>query len=58
MVIFLTPYVVRSPGELAASTKSETDRIEMIPKAFSEKDLDKYLEGVPMKKPETKGEKK
>ncbi len=58
VVIFLTPYVVRSPGELAASTKSETDRIEMIPKAFSEKDLDKYLEGMPMKKPETKGEKK
>ncbi len=49
LIIFLTPYVVQRPSELAKMTKSETDKAELAPKAFSDKDLDKFLDGLPLK---------
>ena len=50
LIIFLTPYVVRSPGEIAAANASETSRIEMVPDAFPPNELERYLDGVPMTK--------
>lgn len=59
LLIFLTPYVVPEPGALAQLTQDETQKSELAPKAFTEKDLNKYLDGLPMKQPEpAKDEKK
>ncbi len=49
LIIFLTPYVVQQPSQLAGMTKSETDKAELTPKAFSDKDLDKFLDGLSLK---------
>ncbi|MEW6160008.1 MAG: hypothetical protein AB1813_21470 [Verrucomicrobiota bacterium] len=60
LIIFLTPYIVPEPGALAKLTEEEAGRSELAPKAFSEKDLDKFLDGVPMKhapEPAPKGKK-
>jgi len=60
LVIFLTPHIIPAPTELASVTTQETKKIEMAPGAFTEQQLDKYLEGVPIKqtpKPSGKKEK-
>lgn len=49
LIIFLTPYVVPDPSGLAKMTRSETTKSELAPKAFSNQDLDKFLDGLPMK---------
>ena len=51
LVICLTPHVVRAPSQLAAMNKSEADKTDLIPESFSERDLNKFLEGIPFKKP-------
>lgn len=58
LLIFLTPYVVPEPGDLAKLTKAETDKTELAPKAFSERDLDKYLDGMQLKQPSSTQQKK
>ena len=45
LIIMLTPYVVRTPADLARMSSDERGRTEMAPKAFSEKELNRYLEG-------------
>lgn len=52
LIIFLTPYVVAEPGQLAELTAHEAGQAELAPKAFSEQELQKYIDGVPMKQPE------
>jgi general secretion pathway protein D len=52
LLIFLTPHVVQRPGEVAALTDDEAMKSDLAPKAFSERDLSKYLDGLPMKQPE------
>lgn len=54
LVIFLTPYVVAAPNRLASITDKESRSLDLAPQAFSEKELDHFLEGVPFKKPETR----
>jgi general secretion pathway protein D len=49
LIIFLTPYVVADPSQLAAMTKSEVGKSELTDKAFSNQELEKFLEGVPVK---------
>jgi general secretion pathway protein D len=49
LLIFLTPYVVQQPGDLARMTEDEAARLERAPKVFTEKDLNRILEGVPAK---------
>lgn len=49
LMIFLTPYVVKTPSDLSALARMETGRTELAPKAFTEKELDKFLDGVPMR---------
>ena len=52
LIIFLTPYVVAEPGQLSELTAQEAGQAELAPKAFSEEELHRYLDGVPMKRPE------
>ena len=54
LIIFLTPYVVRTPMELAAMTTSEAGRAQLVPKSFTEKELSHFIEGVPMKGTDSK----
>jgi general secretion pathway protein D len=44
LIILLTPYVVRTPGDLARMSQDERGRAELAPKAFSQKVLNQYLE--------------
>ncbi len=57
LVIFITPHVVRMPSELAASTDSESSRIEMGRKAFTEKEYNQYFDSLPLKTPVKTGTK-
>jgi general secretion pathway protein D len=47
LLIFLTPYVVRTPQELAAMSANERERYNLAPHAFNGKDLNRYLDGNP-----------
>jgi general secretion pathway protein D len=44
LIIALTPYVIRTPGDLARMSADERGRTELTPKAFSQKVLNQYLE--------------
>jgi type II secretory pathway component GspD/PulD (secretin) len=46
LLIFLTPYIIRNDQGLEDETNDETGRTELIHKAFSERELDQYLQGV------------
>jgi general secretion pathway protein D len=48
LMIFLTPYVVQAPQQLAALSKTERAR-DLIPKSYSEQELDRFLDKVPVK---------
>ncbi len=50
LLIFLTPYLVQTPTELAALSTHEREKSDG-PKAFTEKELNKYLETIPYKEP-------
>ncbi len=50
LLIFLTPHVVPIPTELASVSAREKVRSD-APKAFSEKELDKFLDNLPNKEP-------
>jgi general secretion pathway protein D len=43
LIIFLTPYVIRTPDDLVQMTLDEKSRTELAPKAFSEKEFHEYL---------------
>jgi general secretion pathway protein D len=47
LIIFLTPYIIRTPDDLARMTVDERSRMEMAPKAFTEKELNQYLAPQP-----------
>ncbi len=53
LLIFLTPHIVREPAGLALLNTPERTKLELAPKAFSEEELNRFLEGVPLK-PESK----
>jgi general secretion pathway protein D len=44
LIILLTPYVVRTPGDLARMSTDERGRAQLAPKAFSQKVLNQYLD--------------
>jgi general secretion pathway protein D len=46
LIIFLTPYIVNGTTEMAALTARERDSVK---KSFNEQDLNKFLEGIPVK---------
>jgi general secretion pathway protein D len=51
LLIFLTPHIIYAPGELAVLSNSEGQKSEAS-KALTDKELNKYLEGVPLKQPQ------
>ncbi len=46
LLIFLTPYVVNGPEELIDVSEQEKNRAELIPKTFTGREMDKYVEPV------------
>lgn len=52
LLIFLTPRIVMEPSRLAGLTTSERSNAELVPKAYKEEELDRFLDGVPVKPPE------
>jgi general secretion pathway protein D len=48
LILFLTPHVVQSPTELASLATHEQNHM-LIPKSYSEQELDRFLEKVPTK---------
>jgi general secretion pathway protein D len=50
LLIFLTPHIVRMPSELAAMSTHETGQAQMITNSVSEKELDRFLDRLPVKK--------
>src|SRR5947207_1007493 len=49
LMIFLTPHIVYEPSQLAGLSATERGRAEMAPKAFTEEELNRYLDGLPVK---------
>ncbi len=54
LLIFLTPHIVKRPSDLVALTQRERGATQNVPKAFTEKELDRFLDDyqVPDKLPE------
>jgi general secretion pathway protein D len=48
LLIFLTPHIVHAPGQLAAMSSHEQENT-LTPKSYSEEELDRFLERVPVK---------
>jgi general secretion pathway protein D len=46
LMIFLTPHIIQAPSQLAALSAAETQRSN-APKAFDDKELDKFLDTLP-----------
>jgi general secretion pathway protein D len=44
LIIMLTPFVIRTPGDLARMSQDERGRAEMAPKAFPQKTMNQYLD--------------
>ena len=51
LLIFLTPHIVNTRTDLAALTEREQEQNSLIRKSISEKELDKFLERIPVKQP-------
>ncbi|HEU5071625.1 MAG TPA: hypothetical protein VFV96_14570 [Verrucomicrobiae bacterium] len=56
LMIFMTPHIVKYPSELANMTANERGKSQVPGKAFSEEDLDRYLDQLPAVD-DTKGKK-
>lgn len=57
LLIFLTPHVIAAPSQLAMMSATEKNHM-LIPKSYSEEQLDRFLDKVPEKKPDTKSKSK
>jgi general secretion pathway protein D len=49
LLIFMTPNVVRDADEMARLSISEGEKLEMAPKVFKQEQLDRFVEGIPLK---------
>jgi type II secretory pathway component GspD/PulD (secretin) len=47
LIIFLTPHIVEEPGQLAALSAKEKAKATMSEEAFSEEELNRFLDGLP-----------
>lgn len=56
LLIFMTPHIVQTPGQLLALSERERARAVMPKKAFSEADMDQFLNELP-KNPDAKKKK-
>lgn len=49
LLIFLTPYIIKYPENLAAVSDQERMGAEILPKAFNEPELYRFLDSLPVK---------
>lgn len=49
LIIFLTPHIVYEPTQLAAMSATEKANSELVPKAFREQELNRFLDNLPAK---------
>jgi len=56
LIIFLTPHIVKEPSQLAGLTASEREKAVLAPKAFSEEELNRYLDNLPVRDPNADGQ--
>ncbi|MBI3867633.1 MAG: hypothetical protein HY299_03795 [Verrucomicrobia bacterium] len=52
LLIFLTPHIVKEPSQLARLTETEKRGAQLAPKAFTDKELDAFVDGLSVKQPE------
>ena len=50
LLLFLTPHIVRAPNQIGELTAAGTLSSDVVTNSLSEKQLDKFLETVPVKK--------
>ena len=50
LLIFLTPHIIHAPSQMAMLAGTETQQSRLITNSVSEKDLDRFLERVPVKR--------
>jgi len=46
LLIFLTPYIVETPGKLGALSRQETAGLKLTPEAFPPDQVERFLEGM------------
>ena len=51
LIIFLTPHIVMAPAQLAALSSKERSKAELAPKAFTEQELNRFIDDLPAKDP-------
>jgi len=49
LIIFLTPHVVAQPTQLAGLSAKEQANAQLAPKAFTEQELNRFLDNLPVK---------
>jgi general secretion pathway protein D len=49
LMIFLTPHIVAQQEQLASLTTREKQDLELLPKGFTEQELNKFIDGLPKK---------
>jgi type II secretory pathway component GspD/PulD (secretin) len=49
LIIFLTPHIVMQPSQLAILSANEKANSQLMPKAFTEQELDRFLDTLPVK---------
>ncbi len=54
LLIFLTPHIIQMPSELAAMSAHETSQATLITNNVPEKELDRFLDRLPVKKQQAK----
>jgi general secretion pathway protein D len=50
LLIFVTPHIVQAPGQLAVLSNHEFNQTQLITNSVSEKELDQFLDRLPVKK--------
>jgi general secretion pathway protein D len=58
LMIFLTPYIVNDATQLASLSDRERKNNGLVPKAFTEEDLDRFLHSLPADEDDEKSSKK
>ncbi len=49
LLIFLTPHIVQQPAQLAGMTAKERSQLQLVPKSYTEQELDRFLDDLPTK---------
>jgi type II secretory pathway component GspD/PulD (secretin) len=50
LIMILIPHIMRTPEQLAAMSSHEANQLKVAPKAFSQEELDRFIDSLPVKK--------